>query len=350
MKPSPKLTRTFRHPLLLLVVILVIVLPLLLYAQPERRLHSVVFYNVENLFDIFDDEGINDNDFLPDAPRAWDAARYLHKLQGLAAVISEPGGRQLPVLIGLAEIENRQVVEDLAVTGRLNRGKYGVVHFDSPDRRGIDVALLYRKSKFDVLHEAPIRVKLPGRRSYSTRDILYVKGLLQRRDTLHLFVMHWPSRVGGTDRSNPDRAEVARVLKSTTDSILLQQPGAKIIAMGDLNDTPGDVSVSGILEALHPDVENHSGLYNLLYPLHEAGKGTYFYRGEWSVLDHLLVSPSLLRSDGLHVAGGQGHIYKADWISNITRNGDTIPARTYNGTNYLGGISDHYPVFLKLRR
>ncbi len=345
-----KRTPALRQALPLLLLFLAISLPVMLVAQPDRRLHSVVFYNVENLFDIYDDPRTNDNDFLPEAPRAWDAARYLHKLQGLAAVLSEAGGRHLPLLIGLAEIENRQVVEDLASTGRLRRGRYNIVHFDSPDRRGIDVALMYRKSRFEVLYEQPIRLKLPGRRSYSTRDILYVKGLLQNRDTLHLFVMHWPSRLGGTERTNPDRAAVAQVLKSTADSILLHQPNAYIIAMGDLNDTPVDGSVSEILDAVHPEVLDHKGLYNLLFPAHEVGAGTYFYRGAWLVLDHLLVSPALLSPDGLNVYGSRGYIYKDPWFSSITLRSDTIPARTYNGVNYLGGVSDHYPVFLKLRR
>lgn len=337
-------------PGILILLILGVLLPALLQAQPYFRGLPVVFYNVENLFDTYHDPHRNDNEFLPGAPKAWDEERYWKKIVDLASVMSEPGGRELPVLVGLAEIENRKVVEDLVNSGRLRRGRYSIVHYDSPDRRGIDVALIYRKSKFEVFYEKPIQVLLPGRNTLSTRDILYVKGLLQKRDTLHIFVMHWPSRAGGISQSEANRLAVAKLLKSTTDSLLLLHPDARIIAMGDFNDTPGDISLREVLAAKHPSVPDQPGLYNLMLPAHELGEGSYYYRGEWFMLDQLLVSSALLQNVGLHVAGNQGYVFKSEGFSRALPGGDTIPFRTYSGNRYLGGVSDHYPVYMKLRR
>ena len=206
--------------------------------QRSAKSSTIVFYNVENLYDTTDDPKVNDNEFLPDSKNEWTPTRYLRKLQDIAALLSETGGRNLPFLIGLCEVENRKIVEDLAMTGKLKRGRYKVVHQDSPDARGIDVALMYRPGEFSVSYNKAVPVLLPDRSGLSTRDLLYVKGNTRHGDELHVFVNHWPSRVGGLQQTEANRIAAAMVLKSKTDSLFSINPNVKVIIMGDLNDTP----------------------------------------------------------------------------------------------------------------
>ncbi len=321
---------------------------------------TVVFYNVENLFDTYDDPVTNDNEFLPESKKEWTQERYLRKLQDLAAVLSETGDRHLPAIIGLCEVENLKVVEDLAITGRLKHGRYSAVHYDSPDARGIDVALLYQPSEFSVKGSTPIAVKLPGKSRLSTRDILHVWGRTTNDELLHIFVNHWPSKAGGVEQTRSGRMAAARVLRSITDSLFRLDANTKIIIMGDFNDTPDDVETycrtsllntygrTSLLKAVHPDSLTHPSLVNLMYPAHLRGEGTYNFRGSWEMIDHIIVSSSLLSGRGIRVENAAGHVFNPDWITFTNSRGQKVPNRTYVGNRYEGGISDHFPVWIRL--
>lgn len=309
--------------------------------DPLKRKATLVFYNVENLFDTIDDPKINDEEFLPQSDKHWNSKRYNKKINDLAHVISSIDTLELPEFVGLAEIENRQVLKDLIHSKYLAPGKYQIVHVDSPDKRGIDVALLYRKGEFRELSHEAIHVD-PG---FATRDILYVYGKLGK-DKIHLFVNHWPSRWGGQEKSEPNREVAAQTLKNKVDEILSKDPQAKIIIMGDMNDEPTDKSIAEVLGAKSPTAK--AQLHDLMIPLDEQNKGTYSYRGNWDMLDNLIVTNSLLRGKGFVVTDQLGQIFHAKWMEYTNKNGEMSPNRTYGGPNYYGGISDHFPVYMQL--
>lgn len=328
-----------------LLIISLLIISTLLSAQTESI--TVAFYNVENLFDTVDDPNILDEDFTPEGEKKWDNKRYNKKLRDIAHVISSINEPQKPGIVGFAEVENRLVLEDLVKTEYLSSTNYQIVHEESPDGRGIDVALIYNPDQFKyIIHQT---IPIPLTTKYKVRDILYVKGILADSDTLHVFVNHWKSRSGGQDKTEPQRIQCALTLKNTIDSIQTIHPDAHILVMGDLNDTPANQSVFETLKA------NNSGekgsLYNVMLSLSEQGFGTHNYRGEWSVLDHIIVSNSMVNSSASYsVQDKTGHIFSADWITYTSKQGNKSPNRTYGGPNYYGGFSDHYPVYVILTK
>lgn len=303
---------------------------------------TVVSYNVENLYDTFDDPHSLDNEFLPDSEKNWTGERYQKKLDDLARVITSVNPADLPEIIGLAEIENRKVLDDLVATKAMARGKYAVVHQDSPDRRGIDVALLYRPAEFTLIGFEVIPVD-PG---FKTRDILHVTGTFKKEE-FHFFVNHWPSRIGGLEKSEPARIAAAEVLLAKINAIGAKNPSANVVVMGDMNDTPENKSLKGVLGAGAPD--SNSKLVNLMLPLALEGKGTYYYRGNWDMLDNLVVSRGMLDNKGFRVSGN-GKIFRQEWMEYTDKKGNLSPNRTYGGPNYYGGVSDHFPVYFEMKR
>lgn len=344
------MNRFAKYIFLIALVLFQIVLCQSSTGQRSENSLAVVFYNVENLYDTVDDPKINDNDFLPGGKNNWTEERYQKKLRDLVTVLSETGERNLPFLIGLCEVENRNVVEDLAKTGKLKRGRYQVVHQDSPDARGIDVALMYLTDEFTISASYAIPVLLPERVGLSTRDILYVKGNTRHGEELHVFVNHWSSRVGGLQQTEKNRIEAARVLKSKTDSLFRINHAVKIIIMGDLNDTPDNMSLREVMQAVHPEKKTHPSLVNLMYPAHLRGEGSYNYRGSWDMLDNIIVSSALLQPEGLRVENDQGYVFQRDWMTYKNPQGQQAPNRTYAGPRYVGGVSDHFPVYIRLVR
>ena len=310
-----------------------------------------MFYNVENLFDTADDPHKVDNEFLPDGNKHWTYYRYKHKLNNIYKVIMAVGESNAPALVGLCEIENRDVLDDLTLNTPLLKMDYSIVHHESPDQRGIDVALLYRDKYFKVLYEEAIGIKFEDNNRKKTRDILYVKGLVFKKDTLHVFVNHWPSRRGGQKQSDGSRMTVALKLKHKTDSILLANPNAKIIICGDFNDEPEDDSLQEGLMALPLEKKDTlSVLYNLSPMPHNNISGTLKYRGRWNVFDQFIVSEALLNEDkGVnttfkdYIVFSDGFLLQPD-----EKYTGKQPFPTYRGVNYLGGFSDHLPVCLKL--
>jgi len=334
---------------------IIIVLPVLVMlascSKKEYKKGSnltIAFYNVENLFDTEDEPFKDDNEFLPGSKKKWTEKRYGKKLESLSKVLSSINKNELPEIIGLCEVENKRVLNDLVNTKHLSSGKYKIVHYESPDFRGIDCALLYRPDEFKVLKSAPVRVKFKDNPGYTTRDILYVKGKTETREILHIFVNHWPSRNGGLSKTEFKRVAVAKVLKNKIDRILAKSPEANIIIMGDMNDEPSNRSLSQILGAQKPGTYN-SEFVNLMYPVHENKKGSYRYRGNWNMLDNIVVSKNLLDDKGYRCTPENGFVFHEKWMEYKNKKGQILPNRTYGGPNYYGGISDHFPVYFTLQ-
>lgn len=305
---------------------------------------TIVSYNVENLFDTKDDPTIPDEEFLPESEKKWDNEKYQRKLADLARVITEINPNELPEIVGLVEVENQRVLTDLVGTGKL-AGKYGIIHEESPDYRGIDVAMIYRKDAFQELSHEVLPVNFPDDPEFKTRDILHVTGKLNNK-LVHLFINHWPSRIGGNDKTEPKRIMAASVLKKKVDQILALDAQARIIIMGDMNDEPANKSLIETLDAQSPD--SKAKLVNLMMPDDANNMGTYFFNGSWNMLDNLVVSNSVLKGKSIWVEGGKGYIFSNDWMIFTNKNGDKTPNRSYVGNKYVNGVSDHFPVYFKL--
>ncbi|MBZ4676982.1 MAG: endonuclease [Anaerophaga sp.] len=310
---------------------------------------NILFYNVENLFNPEKNAENPDDEFLPDGPRYWTHSRKNEKQINISRVILFSGKWNPPVIVGLCEVEDREVLDGLIWKTGLGRFNYSVVHFESPDRRGIDVALLYRRDRFRVLNAFPVAVEM-SENSRPTRDILYVSGVLDNSDTLHIMVNHWPSRWGGEGTTRPKRLIAAKTLKNICDSILSEAADSKIIVMGDFNDNPWDESMRLISRKLS---EKRQGLVNLAYNIDGDVPGTIKHRHEWSCFDQILVSESLLKplNNNYAVSDSVMHIVTAPFL--LEDDPDypgSRPFRTYAGYNYLGGFSDHLPVMIELKK
>ncbi len=314
---------------------------------------TIVAYNVENLFDTIHDQNKFDEEFMPTSKKKWNTERYHAKLKKLASVIVAINKQELPELVGLIEVENRAVLQDLAAERLLLDTDYQIVHEESPDARGIDVALLYRPDEFEYIDHKKLTVTLDSVPNFKTRDILYVRGVASGSDTLHVFVNHWSSRRGGEAKSEHKRIRSAEVLKVQTDKILTQNPNAKIVIMGDMNDEPNNKSVHETLFATNNQKsDNPLELYNLLFDKDVNGKGTYNYRGNWNMIDNMIVSQALLKDDsGYEISTDGAQIFSERFIMfENTKTGDLTPSRTYGGPNYYGGYSDHLPIYLILKK
>lgn len=311
----------------------------------------VVEYNLENYFDCTDDTLTNDDDFTPQGNRVWTPQRYIKKQMAIAKAIVALAEWQTPALIGLVEVENSKCLDDLLVYGPLKSFGYQYIHFDSPDRRGIDVALLYDEKQFRPLKAEPLPVTMDNDPNFTTRDILYVEGIAAQKDTLHVYLCHFPSRWGGAGASEPKRVRAAQILKMHYDSLHRVHNRPLVLMMGDFNDTPQNRSIWRTLGAqpVHDTVVPQQ-LYNLMWQLHEDGKGTHKYQGEWSCLDQFIVSGALLDSQsGLSTAEEMITVFQPSFmVIDDVRYGGMQPFRTYRGWKYEGGYSDHLPVFLDL--
>jgi predicted extracellular nuclease len=329
---------------ILSIIGLLLVLCVAVQAQESYKL---AFYNVENLFDIEDAPVKLDEDFTPEGKQKWDAKRYQDKLNKIAEVLDS---LDKPHFIGFAEVENKKVLEDLINTPNLKSEKYGIVHAESPDMRGIDVAFLYKTKHMKVLETDFIRVNFPDHieKGYTSRDIVYVKGKLSNGDILHVFVNHWPSRRGGLEKSEPKRLFVAQHVRAAVDDIFEKDPEAKIVLMGDFNDETDNVSITSVLGALPDSSAALNGLlYNCFSSFDKEKKGTYNYRGNWNMLDQFIVSGAL-KNPQSSLMIKYPTICDFNWLMYEGKNGKT-PSRTYGGPNYYGGYSDHLPITIELQ-
>lgn len=298
---------------------------------------TVVSYNVENLFDTKDDPVINDEDFLPNGKLHWTEERYRRKLDHLADAITWCGEGP-PVIVGLAEVENATVLKDLVGTGPLKNAGYTIIHFDSPDERGIDVALLVRSAYANVLYAEPLHVELGSDR---TRDILYAELQVAGGDTLHLFQVHWPSRGGGERASASKRMSAARVLRTKLDDLFATSPKAKVLIMGDFNDYPEDASIRNGLRAAC-DLSAKADLIDLMCMGQPPNSGSYQYKGEWGWLDQMIVSKTLMSNPGINI-GPASACPDERLLFKHSKYGP-LPDKTYSAGHYKGGYSDHLPV------
>lgn len=301
-------------------------------AQKNR---IIGFYNVENLFDTINSHNTNDAEFLPTSDKKWNSERYNEKLAHLAIFFDSLPEK--PLFYGLCEVENKGVVEDLIKASK-RLENFGVVHYESPDMRGIDVALIYDKELAKILYSKALNVTIPTE-SGLTRDILYVKTLVGK-DTIHLFINHWPSRRGGQEKSEPNRLKAACVATLMIDSLLDANPKAKIIAMGDLNDYSHNMAPKLLAQFLNHTIDETSNKFG----------GTYNYRGNWGQLDHIFVSDNMMsnsKTSGIKMTQAKGTIFTPDFLLAIYR-GTYTPFRFYAGSKYLGGYSDHLSVFIPI--
>lgn len=312
----------------------------------------VMFYNTENIFDTEDDPATSDDDFTPTGKQHWTIKKYNQKLNHLYQAIAAVGMWQPPEIIGLCEVENRKVVTDLLYQTPLAKYRYSIVHFDSPDLRGIDVALLYRSDKAKVLNQHPVHVQFISNPQKKTRDILFVQLQMTTGDTICIFVNHWPSRRGGELESESLRIEVAAILRHSIDSLFRLNSMMKIIVMGDFNDDPTNFSIAQTLKAKTATTAPFGNqLYNLSFDLMRTSKtGTHYFQGHWQVIDQMIVSGGLLIPlNGLIANPQNSHICADDFLLQIDkRNIGSKPFPTYSGPRYIGGYSDHLPVYLDL--
>jgi hypothetical protein len=319
-------------------------------AQNDYRVINLGFYNLENLFDTLDTPGKNDADFLPTGSYNYNSFVYYDKLKNLSRVISEIGTEMNPdgvAILGVAEIENRAVLEDLAAQAPLIRRNYQIIHEESPDGRGIDVALLYNPKYFKELKHEIIPVKLDGDegKSYYSRDILWVTGILGGVDTLHVFVNHWPSRRGGTS-SIPKRNYAATLCKNVIDSLTKDNPNVKIFITGDFNDDPVSPSIKDILNARGKvkDVKP-GGLYNPMWTKYKAGDGTLAYNDSWNLFDQTIVSYGFLDKNQDGYFFHKAEVYRKSYLLSKEGRFKGSPLRAYSFGTYIGGFSDHLPVY-----
>jgi hypothetical protein len=339
------------------IVAVIVLTALLLNASSAQkknfRLALIGFYNLENLFDTIHTAGKNDYDFTPTGLYKYNTTIYFSKLDHLADAISQIGIDKSPdglAMYGVAEIECATVLHDLALTEKLKSRNYRYVHYESPDTRGIDVGLVYNPKYFKVISSAPFFVQLPlnGKDSYFTRDVLYVKGVFGG-DTVHVFVNHWPSRVGGEERSISSRAAAAQVCKTRIDSIMAINPASKIIAMGDLNDDPISPSVTVTLKAKAKveDVQL-TDIYNPWISLYKKGIGTLAYQDSWGLFDQIMISGAWLDKTQKGFFFQNATIFNADFLIQKTGKFKNYPKRTWDGSTYNYGYSDHFPVYITL--
>lgn len=320
----------------------------------SRPYYPVMFYNVENLFDTLDQEGTFDEEFMPLDEKEWNTAKLYDKLEKIARVVQDADTMGLPSLIGLCEVENRDVLEMLLAATDLRDAGYRIVHKESPDYRGIDVALLYREGDFELLDYWAYPVWFPYDTDFRTREVLHVKGQFTgQAEPVHVFVNHWPSRSGGEIETRPKRIFVAELVRTKVDSILAVQADERIVIMGDLNDEPNDLSVTSGLNALTDfDRPDAGELYALSAALMKnSDMGSYKYKGNWNHLDQFIVSGSLLdtlsdmytRPSDIRIVSQEYLLEKDEAYLGMK------PYRTYLGDYFHGGYSDHLPVILRLR-
>lgn len=320
----------------------------------KYKIHTVAFYNVENLFDTTDDTSKNDEASPIMEINADREGIYEKKVSNMAKVIADIGKDDTgnsPAIIGLSEVENRQVIEDLANDPALLNKDYGIAHFDSPDRRGIDVALMYQKALFQPISKSSHTLKIfddTSRKRIYTRDQLLVTGKLDG-ETMHFIVNHWPSRRGGEERSRAKRVAAAKLNKRIIDSLQVIDPYAKIIIMGDLNDNPNNASVKDVLKAERKkkNVEL-KGIYNPMIAFFKKGLGSNAYRDSWSLFDQIMLTKPFIEDGYESFKFYKAGIFNKNYLINTTGRYKGYPFRSFADGGFTGGFSDHFPVYVYL--
>lgn len=314
--------------------------------EAHSELHTIAFYNVENLFDIYNDKHKHDNDFLPKSEKHWTANRYKKKLDKISYVLSQIGKKEtgkMPQLIGLAEIENASVLKALLNTKHLKDKPYRYVHFDSEDERGIDVAFLYDTAVFEVKKTKSYNITLKdedGGPDY-TRNILYINGLFKQQ-SIHLIINHWPSKRDGEAKTEHKRITASHKVIDICNTILKNHPNEPLVIMGDFNDDPSSKSIK--------QLEKSCNLVNPFKTLMSYSRGTSRHRKQWNLFDQILVSTHFFENDPNRLEFEYANIFDESFLKIPKGKYKGSPYRTYVGTKYKGGFSDHFPVYITLKK
>ncbi|GAA4280513.1 endonuclease/exonuclease/phosphatase family protein [Gaetbulibacter aestuarii] len=312
----------------------------------QDNMQTIGFYNLENLFDLSNDPNTNDDDFLPMSSKRWTPKRYQNKLRKLGFAISNIGRQETgkhPALVGLAEVENAKVIRDLLSSEYLEEYRYDYIHFDSLDERGIDVALIYDTDAFKVLHTETFGVLLTDEDGAPdfTRDILRVSGLLDN-EKIHLIVNHWSSRREGAEETSPKRMASAEKVGYIISQIRDTEPKAKILVLGDYNDEPQSESIQYIV--------NNCQLYNPMETLKSYKRGSVNFKRQWFLFDQILLSTTFFKPSQTEFEFSKAEIFDEDFLKLFNGPFKGSPFRTYVGSKYKGGYSDHFPVYAILKK
>lgn len=339
---------------LLIVLLLIITLHFVLRAQIKSDTLIVAHWNLENLFDTINDSEKNDEEFLPQGQKEWTEERLDKKLYNLSRVIRSMNNNDGPDILGMSEVEHQALIDSM-LNKFLSDKNYGVAYLESPDERGIDNGLIFKKDKFSLINVNGLHVQLDS--NYETRLILFVRLLSENKDTLNVFVNHWPSRRGGEEKSEWARIAAAKTLRNTVDNLFLSNSNSKIIIIGDFNDEPTNNSIIEILKAapfycnsinindLKEDTK--TDLFNLAYQKYSEGDGSYFYRDNFNMIDQIIVSKDFLTGNNIIYKCDSFDVYKPEFMVTHSGKFKGAPFPTYGGNRYLGGYSDHFPVIAK---
>ena len=325
---------------------------LLAFAQKP---YKVMFYNFENLFDTLNDPATFDEEFTPKGGKAWNTSKYNKKLGNLERVLFDIAliDKDYPAVIGVSEIENRMVLEDVIAQPKLRPANYRIVHFDSPDRRGVDCAFFYRPDVFKLEGSKAVKFNMPGMPNFYTRDFVTMWGTIDG-EPFYFVVSHWPSRLGGKEASSPKREAAAAQCRALADSVRKANPATKVVIMGDLNDDATDKSVMQILGGKGNIKKLVEGdMYNPYVDMLRAGYGTLAYRDAWNLFDNIVISENLatastgaLKIQKAPKAKFYGNIFRAPYLFQREGQYKGYPLRTFVGNNFQGGFSDHLPVYI----
>ncbi len=340
---------------LVILPLVVLMLAFCAAAQPEKAKKTksmvlgVAFYNLENLFDTINNNGKYDLEFSPQGNRKWDGKKYWSKINNMAYAISQMTSKFTPMgpaVIGVSEIENRSVLEDLVKNENVKKLNLQIVHHDSPDRRGVDVGLLYNPRLFKVLNVTNHFLAVEGNPNFRTRDQMCVTGLLAG-EKVSIIVNHWPSRSGGQERSAYLREAAAALSKHIADSLWQDDPNQGVIVLGDLNDDPQDPSCAEVLGAKKnkEDAEAH-GFYNPFWKTLDKGIGSLAYRGAWNLFDQIIISGNLVEGKKPALKYWKNEVLNRNFLTNQDGQYKGYPHRTFSGGAFLNGYSDHYPTMV----
>ena len=334
--------------------------PVQAQAPAKGDRYYLAHYNVENLFDTIDQADTEDGDFTPGGKLNWNAERLSAKMAKLTQVVGELNRNQGPDLLGLCEVENRGVIEQWLTSLKRTRKHYRIVHSESPDARGIDVALIFDSNRMKLHSHTTAAVTLPGQPEWKTRDILCARFHFGKDKPMFVLVNHWPSRRGGQEQTDPLRAAAARVARRLVDSLHHAYPGGVLVVMGDFNDRPADAaplnvlqsgpvcregSATGMERAMNPSV-----LYNPFAEIDNGTSGSYRYKDAWQFIDHISLSHRVCEKDSwVRYIPGSAASVSMPYLLQSEGKYAGYPFRTYGGENYLGGYSDHLPVKVELQ-
>lgn len=328
---------------------------LLISFSSAQKPYKVVFYNLENFFDTINDPEVRDDEFTPEGPKKWNSAKYYKKLDNVERVFFDIAAinKDYPIVIGVSEVENRNVLEDIVATRKMVPGNYRISHFDSPEARGVDVAFLYRPDVFKMEGEKAVRTVIPSLPNFKTRDILTMWGTIDE-EPFFFMVAHWPSRLGGREASEFKRIAVAEQMRSIADSVRKANPATKVVMMGDFNDDPIDKSMTqGLGAKLKMKDLQEGDLYNPFGDMLKAGYGSLAYGDAWNIFDNIVVSDNLAKGSTGKLKLQQapkskfyGNIFKQHYMVQKEGQYKGYPLRTYVGNNFQGGFSDHFPTYI----